>query len=60
MSPPVVVPVNEDGRTGFRFTCDVCGRRSAIFSLKDSAVVQARSHPKDRCPGVWSPLEAHR
>jgi len=55
MTPPTVVPVAEDGRTGFRFTCEVCGRRSALFSLKKSAEEQARTHPKDRCLGVWDP-----
>ena len=54
-APPNVVPVTEDGRSGFRFTCEVCGRRSALFSLKKSAETEAASHPKDRCPGVWAP-----
>lgn len=38
------------GRDGWWFTCEACGRRSALFSQKDSAKEWARSHPVKRCP----------
>lgn len=47
--PPRVVPVERDGRSGFAFACGACGRRSALFSLRESAEAQARAHAKDRC-----------